>query len=77
MAEKHDFEDEEFEEFDDELPEDFDVEADGENDAGPDRVTSAERAEKAWQRLDRRGESRWLAEQLADWDDWDESLDAH
>jgi len=26
----------------------------------------------AWQRLDERNDDKWLKEQLADWDDWDD-----
>ena len=62
----------EFDELDDEMPELQDVEA-----ANDERVVERRNpATRAWQRLEERGESRWLREQLSDWDDWDENADA-
>lgn len=29
----------------------------------------------AWRRIERRQESRWLRNQVVDWDDWDEYFD--
>ena len=76
MADEHEFEGDEFEELGEDLPEDFEVEASAGDDEKGDPKPTGKRVENAWQRLDRRGESRWLQEQLSDWDDWDESIDA-
>ena len=32
---------------------------------------------RAWRQLESRAESKWLRDQLEDWDDWDEYLETH
>jgi hypothetical protein len=76
MADEHEFEDDEFQELEEDLPEGFEMEAAGEEDEEVNPGPTGKRLKNAWQRLDRRGESKWLKEQLSDWDDWDESIDA-
>ena len=57
-----------FEEFDSSFGPEFDSGLDDDVDEAPGKIY----VQAAWQRLDERKDDKWLKEQLADWDDWDD-----
>lgn len=57
---------------------DFEVEMLEDTHAG--KRPNSHYSRRAWRQLESRAESRWLRDQLVDWDDWDEGdeyLEAH
>ena len=75
MAKENEYEADDFDEFDADFVQDVDLENFDETEVVAKRPSK--RRQLAWQRLDQRWESEWLREQLSDWDDWDDALDAH